>query len=454
MSKTLVILESPGKVAKVQGYLGSNYLVKASVGHIRDIPMPKAMTPTEKKRFGDYGVDIDSGSFEALYKNSSDRVKVIKDLKDTLAKCDELLLLTDSDDEGSAIAWHLMEVLKPKVPTYRATTNEITQEGIDNAVATKALVDHKKELPKDFYGSAASALARGTWDRLYGFESSPYVWRAIKPGTSSGRVQTPGARLVVERELKRLAFKSVAYYSITGIFSETEAKLIEFDNQKIATGANIDDEGIVANNYLLITDDNLQTILDSLPSKDYLIQDVKQKPYRRSAPPPFTTSSGLQSIGGKTGMSSKQITGLFQALYTTGEITYIRTVSVVAAPEAITAARKSIAKLYGKNFVPSTPNNHKDKKAGNSGHECIRPVLDTSHDLLDKKFSDSKQQKVFDLIRKRMLASQAIDCEGTTWTAIIDSTDKKAKFSSSETEILEPGWTKIYQEAEELEDEK
>lgn len=444
MGKKLLILEAPSKAKKVQTFLSSDYIVKASVGHIRELPMPKNMTPAQRERYGDYAIDVNSGNFEPLFKNAPDKAKVIKELKDALAKCECVILMTDDDNEGHSISHHLIEVLQPTVPIYRAVTNEITKAGVDQALKTMKLVDTKKKTPKDFYGPAESALTRALWDRLYGFSTSPYVWRAIRSGTSSGRVQTPGARLVVEREERRLAFKSVNYYSIGGVFDGVPSKLVEFNGEKIATGKNIDDDGNLAAGYLLITDDNLQDILEALRSKDYSISDIKSKPYRRSAPPPFNTSSALQSIGGKTGMSSKQLTGILQGLYMAGDVTYIRTLSVEAAPEAIKAARKSLRSIYGSSYVSTPPNVHRDKKQGNSGHECIRPTLDSKNELLKKSFSDPKVQKVFDLIRKRMLASQAIDCTGTTWTMLVTASDKKAVFSASETEIHEPGWTKIY----------
>jgi len=444
MSKTLVILESPAKAKKVAGFLGADYIVRASVGHVRELPPPNKMTPAEKEKYSEYAIDIQN-NFSPLFKNSRDKAKVIADLKTQLAKCDKLIGMTDDDSEGASILWHLLEILKPKVPVYRAVTHEITKTGVEDALKNMELVDQKKKQPDAFYGAAEAALTRALWDRLYGFSTSPYVWKTIKSGTSSGRVQTPGARLVVEREMKRLAFKSVSYYSISGLFGEHEGTLVEYKKQKIASGSHIDDEGVVKKGYLLITDDNLDDILKDLRKKDYVVGEVSSKPYRRSPPPPFTTAAALQSIGAKTRMGSKQITSILQNLYASdGAITYIRTVSVEAAPEAIKAARASLKNLYGTNYVPGSPRVHKDKKSGNSGHEAIRPVLDDSGNLLKKSFSDKKVDTVFDLIYRRMLASQSIDCVGTTWSASFVAVDGLAKFTASETEIHEPGWTKVY----------
>ena len=446
MSKTLLILESPAKARKVQGFLSSDYIVKASVGHVRDLPEPKRMTDKEREKYGDYAIDTEN-NFAPLFKNNPDKSKVIKDLKASLAKCNELVLFTDDDAEGHSIAAHLIDVLKPTVPIYRAVSLEITEAGINNGLKNKQLVDVKKRTPADFWGAAASAQTRALWDRLYGYKSSPYVWRTIKPGTSSGRVQTPGLRLVVEREEKRLNFKSVSYYSVSGVFDGNQATLNEYKGQRIATGKDFDDEGNVTPNRLILTDDNIDEVLKDLNTKSYAVEGVDSKPYRRTPPAPFTTSTALQAIGNKTRLGSKQITGLLQRLYAEkGVITYIRTVSVVAAPEAITAARKTIEKTYGKAYLPPKARVYKDKKQDNSGHECIRPVVKGQAAFAKYSGSDKREQQVFDIIEKRMLASQSIDCTGTTWSFVAKAEGENTRFSGSETEIHELGWTKIYQD--------
>lgn len=446
----LLIVESPHKAKVIQGFLGNGWQVKASVGHIREMPTPTKMNQAEKEKYGAYAQDI-SNNFEPFYKVSSDKKTIVTDLKRAAKNADEIYLGLDSDNEGASIGWHLLQELKPKVPTFRVVWNEITPKAVNDGLKNKKLIDIQNREPKDFFGQAESALTRAQWDRLYGYASSPYLWKSLKSGTSSGRVQTPGARVIVEREEKRLAFKSVAFYTIWGEFDETKAKLIEFNGEKIADGSKIDADGNLTKGYTLITDENLDDILKSLKSKAYEVGDISNKPYRRSPPPPFTTSSALQSIGGKTRQSSKQITSYLQKLYSEDSaLTYIRTISVVAAPEAITEARKEIAKLFGNQLVPNRPRIYKDKKDGNSGHECIRAVLDdNTGKFVNKKFSDPKKQQVFDLVRLRFLASQSIDCEGTTWTAIFSAKDSNAKFTASETEIHEPGWTKIYQVDEE-----
>lgn len=452
MTKTLIIVEAPSKARHIQTFLGSGYVVQASVGHVTEMPVPSAMTPEEKKKYSEYAQDI-SNNFEPLYKVSGDKKKVVAELKRLLKTVDELVLGTDADNEGAAIAWHLLQQLKPTIPTYRATWNEITEKAVKEGLKNKKLVDFKKQEPQDFFGQAESALTRAQWDRLYGYGSSPYVWKTIKPGTSSGRVQTPGTRLIVEREERRLAFTSVAYYTIWGDFEGVKARLVEFGGEKIADGSKIDEEGKLTKGYALITDENLESTMSSLKAKSYSVGEVNSKPYRRSPPAPFTTSSGLQSIGGKTRQSAKQITRYLQDLYASdGVITYIRTVSVVAAPDAIAEARKDIQKLFGAHLLPGSARVYTDKKvSANSGHECIRPVLDDkTGKLVTKKFSDPKKQQVFDLVRLRFLASQAIDCEGVTWTASFKANDGQAKFNASETEIHEPGWTTIYQVDEEV----
>lgn len=445
MSKTLIIVEAPSKAKHIQSFLGSNYIVKASVGHIRELPIPARITENEKKKYSNVAQDLNT--FQPLFKISQDKTKIVKELKQALTKVSSVILATDADAEGAAISWHLLQVLDPKVPTYRATWNEITEKAVKEGLKNKELIDKNKQEPKSFFNLAESAITRAQWDRLYGYKTSPYMWKVLKPGSSSGRVQTPGTKLVVEREERRLAFTSVSYYSIWGTFGKFKAKLVEYEGQKIADGSKINDNGDLASGFLLITDKNVDSIMSSLNTKDYIIGDIKSKPYRRTPPPPFTTSTGLQSIGEATRYSAKQITSIFQNLYQNGIITYIRTVSVVAAPEAIAEARKEISNTYGKKYIPLKPRIYKDKKSGNSGHECIRNVIDDkTGKLVNVKLTDPKEQKVFELIRNRFLASQSIDCEGTTWTAIFNSTDDKAKFSTSETIISELGWTKIYKE--------
>lgn len=446
--KSLIIMESPAKAKKVASMLGSEYIVKASVGHIREIPTPKNMSDKQKKKYGDYGVDVKSADFDTLYKISPLKTKVVKDLKDSLTRADQLIIFTDADNEGHAIGYHLLEVLQPHVPTYRAVTNEITKDAVLKALQDMVKIDVKNKTPHWFFQQAQSALARAVWDRLYGYSTSPYLWRITGAGSSSGRVQTPGTKLVVEREYKRLNFTSIKYYTITGVFHGVKATLVEYNGIKIAGRKNIGEDGVVPPEYLLITDDNVDTIIENLRGKDYTVDNVSSKPYKRTPPPPFTTSTGLQSIGAKTGMGSKQITSFFQDLYgSDGAITYIRTVSVTSSIEAVKAARDLLRKLYGDDMVPPTPRIYVDKKSANSGHECIRPV--THNDALKyEKFKDAKKQQVYDIVFKRYLASQSIDCTGVTWTVLFKSKDKKAVFHASEVEVSEQGWMRIYDDGE------
>jgi len=447
--KTLLLVEAPSKARHIQQFLGSDYIVKPTVGHFREMPLPKEMKAADKAKYGDYAQDT-AGSFEALYKISKDKTKLVTELKNILKTVDELVLATDADAEGAAISWHILQELKPKVPTYRATWNEITDRAVRAGLASKELVDEKKHTPADFFGQAESALARSQWDRLFGYGVSPLMWKMVRGGTSGGRVQTPGTKLVVEREERRLAFKSVAFYTIYGTFDGIKAKLVDLNGKKIADASKIDDEGKLAAGYHLITDENLDAVLKALKAKDYEVGEVKSKPYRRTPPPPFTTSTALQSIGSKTRLSAKQLTSVLQSLYVSTHCTYIRTVSVEAAPEAIAEARQELKRLFGAKLVPASERVHKDKKAGNSGHECIRPVLDDNSGKLVNPKLTGNDQKVFELIRLRFLASQSIDCEGTTWSTSFVAKDGKATFQASETEIHEPGWTTVYEMDDEV----
>lgn len=447
--KTLLLVEAPSKARHIQQFLGGDFIVKPTVGHFREMPLPKDMKPEEKAKYGDYAQDT-AGNFEALYSISRDKSKLVSELKKLLKTVDELVLATDADAEGAAISWHILQELKPKVPTYRATWNEITDRAVRAGLASKQLVDEKNQTPKEFFGQAESALARSQWDRLFGYGVSPLMWKMVRSGTSGGRVQTPGTKLTVEREERRLAFKSVAFYTVYGHFDGIQAKLTEINGKKIADASKIDDDGNLTAGYSLITDENIDKVLAALKSKSYEVGPVKSKPYRRTPPPPFTTSTALQSIGSKTRLSAKQLTSVLQSLYVGTHCTYIRTVSVEAAPEAIQEARAELKKLFGAKLVPTNAREHKDKKAGNSGHECIRPVLDDHSGKLVNPKLTGNEQKVFDLIRLRFLASQSIDCEGTTWSTSFLATDKKAIFTASETDIHEPGWTTVYQMDDEV----
>lgn len=447
--KTLLLVEAPSKARHIQQFLGNDYIVKPTVGHFREMPLPKEMDAAEKAKYGDYAQDT-AGNFEALYAISKDKSKIVAELKKILKTVDELVLATDADAEGAAIAWHLLQELKPKVPTYRATWNEITDRAVRAGLAAKQPIDEKAKTPSEFFGQAESALARSQWDRLFGYGVSPLMWKMVRGGTSGGRVQTPGAKLVVEREERRLSFKTVAFYTIYGTFDGIKGKLTEFQGKKIADASKIDDDGNLAPGYNLITDENLEAILKSLKAKSYEIGPVKSKPYKRTPPPPFTTSTALQSIGSKTRLSAKQLTSVLQSLYVSTHCTYIRTVSVEAAPEAIAEARNELKRLFGAALVPAQERVHKDKKAGNSGHECIRPVLDDNTGKIVNPKLTGNDQKVFDLIRLRFLASQSIDCEGTTWSTSFLAKDGKAIFAASETEIHEPGWTTVYQMDDEV----
>ena len=448
-NKTLILVEAPSKAKHIQQFPGSAYIVKPTVGHFREMPLPKDMKAADKAKYGDYAQDT-AGSFEALYATSRDKTKIVSELKKLLGTVDELVIATDADAEGAAIGWHILQELKPKVPTYRATWNEITDRAVRAGLAAKELIDQKAKTPTGFFGQAESALARSQWDRLFGYGVSPLMWKMVRGGTSGGRVQTPGTKLVVEREERRLAFKSVAFYTIYGTFEGIKAKLVDFGGKKIADASKIDDDGKLAAGYHLITDENLDKILASLKAKSYEVGEVKSKPYRRTPPPPFTTSTALQSIGSKTKLSAKQLTSTLQSLYVDTHCTYIRTVSVEAAPEAIAEARNELKRLFGAKLVPATARIHKDKKAGNSGHECIRPVLDDSTGKIVSPKLSGNEQKVFDLVRLRFLASQSIDCEGTTWSTSFLAKDGKATFAASETEIHEPGWTVVYEMDDEV----
>ena len=445
----LLLVEAPTKARHIQQFLGASWKVVATMGHVVELPLPNSMTEKQREKYGQYAQDIDN-DFEPLFKVSRDKTKIVAEIKRLAAKADEIYIGTDPDIEGAAIGWHVLKLLKVNVPVYRVSWNEITKAAVENGIKNRELINEKKQEPAKFFGEAESALARAQWDRLFGFAASPLSWK-LRRGTSAGRVQTPGTKLVVEREKRRLAFKTVDYYTIYGVFDGIQAELVEYKGKKIADGSKIDDNGVLQDGFHLITDADIKEIMKDLKTKKYQTGKISSKPYRRTPPPPFTTSSALQSIGSKTKMTAKQITSILQNLYQDSYTTYIRTVSIEAAPDAIKEARREIEKTFGKTLVPAKPRIYKNKKQDNSGHECIRNTLDDkTGKLVNVKLRDPKQQKVFDLIRLRFLASQSIDCEGTTWSTNFIANDKTAVFNASQTEIHEPGWTTIYELDEEV----
>ncbi len=453
--KKLVIVESPAKVKSIAKYLGEGFDVDASVGHIRDLPQPSEL-PTELKKtsVGKFAVDLDN-DFEPYYVVYPDKKKRVSELKAKLKEADELYLATDADREGEAIAWHLLQVLKPKVPVRRLAFTEITKEGIARAL------ENMRELDTDLVDAQET---RRVLDRLYGYEISPVLWRKVARGLSAGRVQSVATRLVVERERERMAFISAGYWDIKGTFATSNgesfaAKLSAVDGARVASGRDFEDRGQLktARTKLAHLDQaSAESLVANLANTDFAVTSVEDKPYTRRPAAPFTTSTLQQEASRKLRWSSKLTMQIAQRLYENGYITYMRTDSVFLSNEAVTAARKQATELYGAESVPDKPRVYKAKSdAAQEAHEAIRPAGDMFRRPTDVRSSLSKDEyTLYELIWKRTVASQMADAKGFTATIKLAGTasdSRVAEFSASGTVITFRGFLSAYEEGKDQE---
>ena len=350
-----MIVESPAKARTIARYLGDDYIVQASVGHIRDIPVPRDL-PAEMKKgpYGKFGVDVE-GDFDPYYIVSPDKKKTVAELKKALKDAETLYLATDEDREGEAIAWHLLETLKPKksLPVKRMVFHEITKDAI------LAALENTREIDSHLVDAQET---RRILDRLVGFELSPVLWRKIKPSLSAGRVQSVATRLVVERERERMAFVAADYWDITGTFgAEAEkfsAKIQTVDGARVASGSDFADDGTLkpkAKNATVLTEESTQVLVEALTDAPATVAALESKPYTRRPAAPFTTSSLQQEASRKLRLGARQAMRVAQSLYENGYITYMRTDSVTLSGEAIKASRAQAAELYGSQYVPDKP---------------------------------------------------------------------------------------------------
>ncbi|GAA3303816.1 type I DNA topoisomerase [Glutamicibacter nicotianae] len=448
--KKLVIVESPAKVKSIAKYLGEGFDVDASVGHIRDLPQPSEL-PTELKKtsVGKFAVDLDN-DFEPYYMVYPDKKKRVSELKAKLKEADELYLATDADREGEAIAWHLLQVLKPKVPVRRLAFTEITKEGIARAL------ENMRELDTDLVDAQET---RRVLDRLYGYEISPVLWRKVARGLSAGRVQSVATRLVVERERERMAFIPAGYWDVKGNFATSDgeafaAKLSAVDGARVASGRDFDDRGqlkATRNKLAHLDQESAQSLVANLSKTNFEVTSVEDKPYTRRPAAPFTTSTLQQEASRKLRWSSKITMQIAQRLYENGYITYMRTDSVFLSGEAVTAARKQATELYGADSVPAKPRVYKAKNdAAQEAHEAIRPAGDMFRRPKDVRSSLSKDEyTLYELIWKRTVASQMADAKGFTATIKLQGTasdQRVAEFSASGTVITFRGFLSAYEE--------
>ena len=449
----LVIVESPTKAKKIGGYLGKGYTVMASVGHIRDLAQPSQIPASQKKAYGKFGVDVNDG-FKPYYIVDDKKKHTVSELKKALKNADELYLATDEDREGEAIAWHLVQTLKPKVPVKRMVFHEITPEAIKNSLK------HTRDVDAHMVDAQET---RRVLDRLYGYELSPVLWRKVGPGLSAGRVQSVATRLIVERERERMAFVKASYWDLlarlvqedageSASSSGFQARMISLGEQRLAVSKDFTSKGRLTEaaakeQVLQLDEQHARSLAETLKDQDFTVTGMETKPYRRRPQPPFTTSTLQQTAGNRLGMSSRATMRAAQGLYENGFITYMRTDSVTLSQEAIAAARKGVEREYGAEYLSAESKQYVTKTAGaQEAHECIRPAGSTFHrpqDLADRLAPD--QLKLYTLIWRRTLASQMADATGSTATIHLSAQAGKegtALFQASGTVIKFPGFLK------------
>src|SRR3954471_2868766 len=371
--KRLVIVESPAKAKTIAGYLGDGFVVESSVGHIRDLPERAADIPAayKKESWARLGVNVEH-EFEPLYIVDPDKKQKVSELKKLLAGSDELLLATDEDREGEAIAWHLQEVLKPKVPVRRMVFHEITRDAIQRALG------ETREVNQNLVDAQET---RRILDRLYGYEISPVLWKKITRGLSAGRVQSVATRLVVERERERMAFRAASWWDIAATFDPEsfEARLVSVDGKRVALGRDFGQDGQLKDpGALQLKEEEARGLASRLEQSAFHVGRVERKPYSRRPSAPFMTSTLQQEASRKLRYTAQTTMRVAQRLYENGYITYMRTDSTTLSESALTAARRQAAQLYGDDHIPAAPRRFERKvKNAQEAHEAIRPAGDT-----------------------------------------------------------------------------
>ena len=465
MANALVIVESPAKAKTISGYLGAGYVVESSIGHIRDLPSRAAEVPKAYKSepWARLGIDVDNG-FKPLYVVNSDKRQQVRKLKSLLADADELYLATDEDREGEAIAWHLIEVLNPRVPVKRMVFHEITRSAISAAVAAPRELDRRLVDAQE---------ARRMLDRLYGYEVSPVLWKKVMPQLSAGRVQSVAVRIVVERERERMRFVSASFWGLTATFSpradegsEFLAALAALDGSRVATARDFGPDGLPARGGVTVLDEaGAESLVADLQDSDFAVRSRTSKPYRRRPAPPFITSTLQQEAARKLGMSSAAAMRAAQSLYEKGYITYMRTDSTSLSSAAVAGARSEVARRYGQHVLPSKPRAYASKvKNAQEAHEAIRPAGEAFADPKTvAKGVPQPEARLYEMVWKRTLASQMTDCTGETVQLRVGARTgegRDAEFAASGTVITHLGFREVYTEgtdagdASETEDER
>jgi len=453
--RRLVIVESPAKARTIAGYLGPDYVVESSIGHIRDLPKSSAEIPADKKKepWARLGVDVDHG-FEPLYVVNPDKKQQVAKLKAALRDVDELLLATDEDREGEAIAWHLLEVLKPRIPVRRMVFHEITPQAIQAAV----------ESPREINRFLVDAQeTRRILDRLYGYEVSPVLWKKVMPRLSAGRVQSVATRLLVERERARMRFRSADYWDLEGTFDTGAdtgdagephaftATLVGLDGKRIATGRDFGETGELTADVVRLDGDAAGALAARLADSSFTVRSVEERPYRRSPYPPFMTSTLQQEGSRKLRFPASVTMRLAQRLYENGYITYMRTDSTTLSETALTAARAQARELYGEAYVPQQPRRYERKvKNAQEAHEAIRPAGDRFRTPNEVRHEVSGDEfRLYELIWQRTVASQMADATGQSVSIRVagtSSSGEDAEFAASGKTITFPGFLRAYVE--------
>jgi DNA topoisomerase-1 len=448
--RRLVIVESPAKARTIAGYLGKGYVVESSIGHIRDMPDKAAEIPAKYRGepWARLGVNVDA-DFEPLYVVNADKRQQVAKLKSLLKDADELLLATDEDREGEAIAWHLLEELKPKVPARRMVFHEITPEAIAQAVASPREMD---------LGLVDAYQTRRVLDRLYGYEVSPVLWKKVMPRLSAGRVQSVAVRLVVDKERERIAFRGSRYWDLEAEFAPVRgedkspfaASLVAVDGKRVAQGRDFGSTGQLKSADILHLDgEQAAALAGRLADSGFTVGSVERKPYRRSPYAPFRTTTLQQEASRKLGFSAKYAMQVAQRLYENGHITYMRTDSVTLSKTAITAARAQARELYGAEYVPDAPRTYTSKvKSAQEAHEAIRPSGDSFRTPARTGLSGD-EFRLYELVWKRTVASQMKDATGESVSVRVtgrSSAGEQADFGASGKVIGFYGFLKAYVE--------
>ena len=447
----LVIVESPAKARKIGGYLGDDYVVEASVGHIRDLPQRAADIPAEYKKiaWAKEGVNIEE-DFAPLYVINPDKKKKVAELKALMKDADELILATDEDREGEAIAWHLIEVLRPKIPVRRMVFHEITEDAIKEAAVNTRDLD---------YRLVDAQETRRVLDRLFGYRLSPVLWKKVMPRISAGRVQSVATRLIVERERERMAFISSSWWDVKAATDKNfTARLISLDGKKVATTNDFDDKGqfkVKSNkDEILLLDEKLaRDLTDQLTGEQLTVISTEESPRTERPKAPFTTSTMQQDAGSRLGWGAQITMRIAQRLYENGYITYMRTDSVSLSAGAIAGARASAQALYGKEYVPDSPRFYEGKsKNAQEAHEAIRPAGDTFKTPGELAPELSRDEfALYDLIWKRTIASQMSDAKKMQARVDFEAKtldEKVATFRANGSIITFPGFLAAYEDIE------